>query len=318
MASQEIKKAGIDRTAETRHYQSAPFRQRWSYPTDCLTDESLRALHEIAATTAGQRLPPPALLRHPIKFLSYLFLSSELKQTGLEEISLETLLQLKRDRGAFVEAQTKEALLKGSWAQLMSPDLLIEGGRLSPTAKYYRHHLRDIPLIELGPGEMASAHQKIVREIFGCSSYSAVDQNADIKNKWVKNEDLLSFLSRQPTASANVMAFGVLNEPLSLTLDMRSGFMLPAKDAETAARKHVEFEYIRRLAKELARVIPPGGLLMGAGLHSRSCEPEMRNALLSAGFTIDLLGHGLIEAELSTKDRGVRDPFFLINRRGIA
>jgi SAM-dependent methyltransferase len=139
-----------------------------------------------------------------------------------------------------------------------------------------------------------------------------VDLNEESKKHGAAHSDSLSFLSLMKSASVNaIVAFGVFNEPMSLQFPAEAPprFFLPAKGKDDATRAHCEHEYVRRLAREIVRVLKPGGVLLGDGLHSRGFETEVRTYLLRAGLMPHLPGFETL-SEVPRGQFRIFDPFF--------
>jgi SAM-dependent methyltransferase len=157
-----------------------------------------------------------------------------------------------------------------------------------------------------------------MRSAFGASHYLSADLNRDSQKHGAVTLDALSFFSLLDSNSVStIMAFGVFNEPMSLQYPAHAPphFFLPANGPKDATRAHCEHEYVRRLAREMLRVLKPGGVLLGDGLHSRGVEADVRNYLLSAGFVPDIEGFLTLEA-VPTRRFTIRDPFFFTKKEG--
>ena len=175
------------------------------------------------------------------------------------------------------------------------------------------------PLFELGVNNLATKHKDLAVRRLRASSYQGVDAYCD--SPQVVRADALQWLVSQPDGSGSVLAFGLLNEPLSpvdsfLAMSFwKNGFFLPVPTCTHFSRSQMEHEYLRRLAKQLYRVIPERGLLFGCGLYPMSSRRDMRHYLERAGFIENSELSGTFHAwhnsaDAARLDTRVRQPFF--------
>lgn len=265
-------------------------------------------------------LEHPSPISKPERTLGYLFRQfftpAPLADTGLEGLSLRNFVEVARAKRAFFHA-TETELRAGWWSSLLSTRFLNSDASLA-FRNYLSRHIRNNAVVEIGPGEQIKRHTQLMRSTFGASRYLSVDLNSESAKYGARHMDALSFFSLIDDSSVSaIMAFGVFNEPMSLQYpaDSPPHFYLPARGPEDATRAHCEHEYVRRLAREMLRVLKPGGVLLGDGLHSRGFEAEVRNYILSAGFTPDLEGFLTLESAFG-HDFIIRDPFFFTRKEG--
>jgi len=271
-------------------------------------------------TDTLNELKPPITRAKPDRSLSYLFRQlltpAVIADTGLEGLSLRDFIGLAREKRAFFHA-TETELRSGWWSSLLSGSFL--GSDISSSFKNYLvRHISGQAVVEIGPGEQIKRHTSLMRGAFGASHYLSADLNRDSQKYGAFTLDALSFFSLLNDNSVSaIMAFGVFNEPMSLQYPAEAPphFYLPASGPEKATRSHCEHEYVRRLAREMLRVLKPGGVLLGDGLHSRGFETEVRNYLLSTGFIPDIEGFETLEA-VPTRHFKIRDPFFFTKKEG--
>jgi hypothetical protein len=206
--------------------------------------------------------------------------------TGLEEISREELQELVKRTQAFQHGKERPVLLNAPWSQVFDRELL-SSKEAGPWLHYLRSSLKGRNLTELGVGMNADKHAALANRFLNPRFYVGVDQQSIARQNGAIISDVLDFVSGLPDASTNVLAFGLFNEPLSLQFGRDYGFHHPAKSPDTARRGHVEHEYIRRLTREIARVLPEGGVIFGRGLHSRGFEREIEGYFQLAGLVND-------------------------------
>lgn len=250
--------------------------------------------------------PPPR--SWIISNLRYATKPTSIKPTGLETYPLEQLLRRSREVGAFHWARQQDVFLTANWERPFSTFILKHPMRRE-FVSYIQRTLAGESLVELGVGTHASAHRSIFRRAFRIKSYQGLDQQQGAD----RTGDVLELLSRIPDNSTHLVAFGVLNEPLSMMYE-NLGFSFPAPSLASATRSHCEHEYVRRLTKEMYRVIPPGGVLFGLGLHSQGFEREMQIYLLKAGFRHDLRAYGILEGVSDFEN--LYDPFIMRKAEG--
>lgn len=226
------------------------------------------------------------------------------KPTGLESISNEQLVELCKIKRAFVNTQ-HGLYLTSSWAGMLRSEFLS-----SPASTHLRNYLKahtmNKPLIELAVGQQFLDHRRIAKRKLQVSKYQAVDKHHSGTHKDFSHNDALLYLAAQESNSANIMSFGLLNEPLSVAFGR---FATPVKDPIKASANHCEHEYLKRLAAHIARVIPEGGLLFGDGLHPILRFFEMDTYLVRSGLCHDKTGYKTLDN--TRHDIGPRDPFFL-------
>ena len=206
--------------------------------------------------------------------------------TGLEGVSLDSLLELVSEKGAFKGIEDKKnILLTADWSEMVSPLLLDNNPEASNFIAQLSEQIGGGKIIELGAGAKASEHQVIFIEKFGCSEYMPVDKQQVVKECVLGVcGDALRVLSVQPPNSANLVAFGLFNEPL-----MANHIDGPTSNTKDATPGHLEHEYLRRLAKEISRVIPDDGILFGAGLYALGSDNTFALYLEQNGFRKDRL-----------------------------
>ncbi len=241
-----------------------------------------------------------------LKRLEYALGSPVQKPTGLENLSDAEFGELVRQRGAFDFAKTNPIYLNSSWEGLLGEELLRRPA-FRQFRRFLRLRLQDAQVTELGAGRYAVPHSKMFHGLFGVRQYIAVDQVESIVSNGGVQSDVLEYLSAAPSNSTNLVAFGLLNEPLSPTY-RQGNFMFPTKDASRASGSHIEHEYLRRLASEMYRVVPAGGLLYGVGMHACGEEKFMEHYLLKAGFEHELRAYELLQQASGTR---TYDPYFL-------
>lgn len=232
------------------------------------------------------------------------------KDTGLEHLSTDEFFAVKERTRAFAFAVESE-LREGFWSSLLlHPLLTSEVGR--PFAQYLRDHFKDSHVVEMGAGDMAGEHA-VASRYLGATSYLGIDLQARVVQYGGKQVDALRFFLSLPRHSLQViMAFGVLNEPMSLQYPSWNppSMWLPAKAPQHATRAHAEHEYVRRLTRAMFEALAPDGLLFGDGLHSRGFEREVEYYLHRAGFKADPRGIAAL-AGVNRFEFGIRNPFFL-------
>ncbi len=120
-----------------------------------------------------------------------------------------------------------------------------------------RERLADHPLIDLGGREGLSSD---VLGHLGVTRYVSVDlrnSNAGNASRRLVHGDALTYLSKVARGMANVMANGFLVR----------NFFQPG--TSSVAREDIrvrDSEYVRRLYKHAARVLPSGGIMLGYAL----------------------------------------------------
>lgn len=261
----------------------------------------------------------PATLAGPQKrsilYLTAQFFSPEVNtDTGLEALSHRDFIELARTKRAFYHA-TETELREGWWSSLLSSDFL-RSQQSRPLAKFLTAHAKKGVVAEIGPGIQLMRHRHLFRNEFGAKYYLSVDLNRESEERGAVYSDALTFFSLfSPESVDMIVAFGVFNEPMSLQFPALSPphFYIPAKHPELASRAHCEHEYVRRLAREMARVLKKDGVLLGDGLHSRGFESEVETYLRAAGFFDHEQGHATLR-NVDTRRFQIRDPFFLQRR----
>jgi hypothetical protein len=282
---------------------------------DSLAHTSTISLPPLPNTDKPTTHELPQSSERPKRSLSYLarqiVTPALLADTGLENLPLRDFLELARARRAFFHA-TETPLRAGWWSSLLDRPFL-QNRESAPFKRYLADHVREHTVVEIGPGEQIARHAKVMRSRFGASHYLSCDLNRDSERQGAVITDALSFFSLiDNDAVSAIMAFGVFNEPMSLQFPAHNPprFYLPARGPEDATRAHCEHEYVRRLAREMIRVLKPGGVLLGDGLHSRGFEQEVQRYLLLAGFVEDSEGWASLERVQRHVFR-IIDPFFL-------
>lgn len=218
------------------------------------------------------------------------------RRTRVSNMSTTDLLKAQKNNDRLTFCM--ETVAEYNWSHMMSESFFSEHPDF---VEQLRQRLKRYPLIELGVGNNSHKHRALFRDFFDVPEYLPVDFRPR-SDSYVAHEDMLTFLERQSPGSANVVAFGVFNEPLTRVLE----------DAESMdeASCTIQFEYVNRLARELHRVLPAEGILFGDG-H--------RIARYFDCFETILIANRLIRVEdpfkyLATKlpieQRYVRDPFF--------
>ncbi len=259
-------------------------------------------------------LQVPSLTSQQRRTLGYLtrqfFSPSVFKDTGLEGLPVREFLELARERRAFYHA-TETELRSGWWSSLLAKSFL-RSPESGPFREYLLEHVRDKAVVEIGPGEQVHRHRDLLRSSFGATHYLSVDLRKESERWGAVYSDALSFFSLFENASVDtIMGFGVFNEPMSLQFPGHAPpyFIFPARGPSDATRAHCEHEYVRRLAREMIRVLRPGGVLLGDGLHSRGFEIEVETYLQRAGFVPDERGFASLGG-VRLRQRFIRDPFF--------
>lgn len=151
-----------------------------------------------------------------------------------------------------------------------------------------RSHINGRAVLELGAGKYSGENEKIFRGVLHVGSYAAVDNDQELAgHSCMSTSDMLTYLRDQPSNSANVAAFGVLNEPL-----IPHAYKVSAKPSinnlkHIGRREYkVHEEYARRVLDEIIRVVPKGGVLFGVGLDPYG-KPFVRDYLQRCGLTQD-------------------------------
>lgn len=255
---------------------------------------------------------PPAKLDWSLRARWREFWKSPLdKSTGLEHLSLDEFMLVKRATKAFAFA-TESNLKEGWWSSLLSHPLLTSRPGVA-LVEYLRRAMEGKHVVEIGPGDMTAEHRIAVTRFLRAASYTAVDLNPIVTSLGGRQIDALQFLGGMPSGSIDViMAFGVLNEPMSLQYPAWAPpqMRLPARTPAMAKRAHAEHEYVRRLARAMHDTLSPAGLLFGDGLHSRRFERDVETYLRRTGLTPDAKGMTALTG-LDWNAFGIRDPFFL-------
>lgn len=217
------------------------------------------------------------------------------KHTGLEKLSHEQFMAESESRKIFGSARTNPIFLESSWDLLLKALYAGHTGQVRewrPLALKVWEVIRKKNLIELGVGDTFARHKQVFKKTFGVASFRAMDRQPKAKTG-AEEGDALDFLTKLPDNSANITAYGLFNEPLSIQLGEERGehspldFLWPARNLSVATNRQFEHEYLRRLARELYRVVPPNGILFGAGLHPVGIFTEFNDYLLAAGFYPD-------------------------------
>jgi hypothetical protein len=255
------------------------------------------------------------------KLFRQLALPELVKHTGLEGLSMSDFMQIADRRNIFRRAKIDSTFLFAKWNSLI---LAIYSGskkrnKYTPLYDLLYSQVARKPLLEIGVGDNYIAHRRIFVSRFKVSSYEAIDRNKPKSGK-VLHVDALRYLSELPENSTNVVAFGVFNEPLAVGLGDEYGehsfldFLWPASDASGATNRQCEYEYLRRLAREIYRVVPEGGILIGKGLHPVGQNPDFNQYLLTAGFTVNQAFrekiHSLVLEETENYGHGSLIPYY--------
>lgn len=220
--------------------------------------------------------------------LKYLFYKQEVERpTGLEHFPREDFVKEAYRHDIFHPTRESAILMTSNWDYMLDPEnLRLESSR--PFMSALRKELRGQNIIELGAGERGADHEKIFKGIFRVASYTAVDIREEVVRSGGVQDDALQYLMRRSDQSAVVVAFGLFNEPLSpINLTTPLEFMWPASSPERATRRQWEQEYLRRLAREIGRVTPNGGILFGDGLHPIDANFDFDRYLQGSGFRHD-------------------------------
>lgn len=180
------------------------------------------------------------------------------KITGIGHISTDQLLDLAAHHIAF--PQNRHSILQtANWNRLFSKDIIH-----TPIMFHFKEvlakSLKDKPIIELGVGDNFDLHQDFFKSKFKVSQYTAIDRRKTNSEEVIES-DLLKFLESYQ-GTANIVAFGVFNEPMSPDV----GFFKPSY-LEKLHHGHIEHEYLRRVAKQIARITGDSCVFFGEGLH---------------------------------------------------
>lgn len=256
-------------------------------------------------------LPAVVHQKRTFRYLTQQFLRPIIHtDTGLESLSQRDFLDLAKQKRAFYHA-TETPLREGWWSSLLSTDFL-----RSPESREFTRFLRERckkgVVAEIGPGAQIGRHTALFRNEFGARHYLSVDLNRESEKRGAIYSDALTFFSLMPSNYVDVIAaFGVFNEPMSLQFPAYNPpyFFLPARRPELATRGHCEHEYVRRLGREMFRVLKSGGTLLGDGLHSCGFETEVKTYLLRAGFEPHQQGLSTLD-NVDKRRFSIRDPYF--------
>jgi hypothetical protein len=282
-----------------------------AHPKQPAKDRSLELAQDIESNPTS--VTPQK--KRSITYLTTQFFSRAVNtDTGLEAMSHRDFVELARSKRAFYHA-TETELREGWWSSLLGSDFL-RSSQSRPLAQFLRAQAKKGVVAEIGPGAQLMRHSHLFRNEFGARHYLSVDLNRESEKRGAVYSDALTFFSLFPSHSVDmIVAFGVFNEPMSLQFPALSPphFYIPVKHPELASRAHCEHEYVRRLAREMARVLTKDGVLLGDGLHSRGFESEVETYLRAAGFFDHEQGHATLR-NVNTRRFKIRDPFFLQRR----
>jgi SAM-dependent methyltransferase len=201
------------------------------------------------------------------------------RPTGLENLQYQELISMLIGRN---KANSANHMLSTSWDTLCDPWL-----------NWWKHKidLSGASVLELAVGDKASDHQKILIEEFSISQYTPTDW---IERSNSREAEALKVLGDYEDSSLSaVAAFGFFNEPLCLVpFTNPAGTWLIRISSFfnfEPTRYQAEWEYNRRLIKEIYRVLQPGGLLLGCGLQEGGIAGGWENAylMLQAGFSYE-------------------------------
>lgn len=232
-----------------------------------------------------------------------------LKPTGLEDLTNEAFQELANTRNIFGHAKTIPTFLNAPWSTMLSEEGLA-AKEAAPFRDFLYKELSGKPLIELGAGDNGPRHAWIFRTLFGVKSYHPVDMQEKVIEYDGTQADALSYLQACPHNSANIAAFGLFNEPMSPIYGHSAfEFMWPARTPEVSTRRQCEQEYLRRLAKEIHRVLPKGGLLFGDGLHPIRVSRDFEYFLQGNG--IKHVGEGYVSLLKAGDVLQAGDPYFM-------
>lgn len=273
---------------------------------------SFNSIRGLGDTRQLCALPAVVDQRRTFRYLTQQFLRPIIHtDTGLESLSQRDFLDLAKEKRAFYHA-TETPLREGWWSSLLRTDFL-----RSPESREFKRFLRERckkgVVAEIGPGVQLGRHTALFRNEFGARHYLSVDLNRESEKWGAIYSDALTFFSLMPSNSVDVIAaFGVFNEPMSMKFPALNPpyFFLPARRPELATRAHCEHEYVRRLGREMFRVLKSGGILFGDGLHSRGFETEVKTYLLKAGFEPHQQGLSTLD-KVDKRRFSIRDPYFL-------
>ena len=133
-----------------------------------------------------------------------------------------------------------------------------------------RERLSRYPLIDLGSNTGLPLD---IKRKFGISDYTGVDL-VHYRNRFRKSEnrkfvraDLLEYMLKQPDNAANIMANGVLHQDFF-------GYENRPYDRQSDNSKR-DLEYVRRLFREIQRVLPDDGIFLGTGFHFPKIAAEV-------------------------------------------
>lgn len=228
------------------------------------------------------------------------------KATGLAELSDENFLWLAAN--AVVSLEDPGLAWNSRPLGLLAEKRINHQG-MNRFVEYLRPWLRGSRVYEIGAADTGELHESVLKSRFGVSEYRAVDPMPDL-DPVVEEGDVLRFLSEQDAGSGHVLALGLFEPRFTL-----EEFLEPAPDLLVARPEHYQHEYVRRLVKELSRVIPHEGLLFGDGLGSGRKKGEVELYLERAGFSkfeapARLLKEGAALFPELNGPKGPVEPFF--------
>jgi hypothetical protein len=180
-------------------------------------------------------------------------------------VTNEELVQAIELKRAFplASALTTQVNKETSWDYIIEKNSLVSDKDLRELRRNLGKILPRQSLLELGVGEKFNAHSIYFKKHFQVQAYEAVDRVVTSQAAGLHEADSLVFLGRLQASSTSICAFGLFNEPLVPHFRFRS----PAWQLDHAKRGHLEHEYLRRIARELYRVVPDDGVFFGDGLH---------------------------------------------------
>lgn len=251
-------------------------------------------------------------------FIDFLATPTCLRKTGYETLSTVDFLIRCGSWSPFSQRRMR-LLLSAPWSYLFSKEI-IESPAMDSFWNGIHKKTRGKHLYELGVGQNEKIHRKLCPELLGVSGYTGID-SLSLGNKNIIELDVLSWAVQAANNSGSILAFGLFNEPLSpmnaFTSDciLQSGYLFPAFSPDFPFRSQFEHEYLRRLAKELYRIVPNGGILFGDGIRPLRYYNYFLVYLDQAGFKPDKELIESLETFLASSEGfpyidKVRDPFF--------
>lgn len=207
--------------------------------------------------------------------------------TGAESLTNQELVELIAQK---TRPNDMRARLLDPWAYGFHSEFLwTDSEYYRPEAvRSLKERMGGLPVIELACGEQAEEHRGLFCDVLGASDYRAVERRDNVAApNYVEIGDLLPFLAKMPTASSHIVAFGLFNEPMLI-----GDFYCPAPTPAKASLEHLDNEYLRRVCREMYRILPKDGMFFGSGLYPLGSIDTSVVHLKAAGFVED---HSFIE-----------------------